>query len=180
MFGGQERGRNLVACERCRLGEESTIGISMTESKPYRRLPDPDENQGAPVVIWDGKCNFCRAQVERLRAFDTQGRLTYLSLHDVRVAQRCPQLTHEQLMEQMWVVTSNRELLGGADAVRFLSRYLPRLWWMAPLMHLPFAMPLWRFLYKAIAKRRYRLAGENCADGTCELHVGVPAPTKKH
>lgn len=144
----------------------------MSEGKPDRLLVDPDENPGSPVVIWDGNCNFCRAQIERLRAFDSRGRLSYLSLHDPRVNDRYPELTYEQLMDQMWVVTPDRRRHGGADAVRFLSRFLPRLWWMAPVMHLPFAMPLWRYLYKALANRRYRLAGKSCDGGTCELHLG--------
>ena len=143
----------------------------MPDSKPQRPLQDPDENPAAAVVIWDGKCNFCRAQVERLRTFDDRSRLTYLSLHDPRVTERYPGLSYDQLMEQMWVVTPDHQRFGGADAVRFLSRYLPRLWWMAPAMHVPFAMPLWRYLYKALANRRYRLAGERCDGGTCDLHT---------
>lgn len=151
----------------------------MTETMPYRPLRDPEENPGSAVVIWDGKCNFCRAQVERLRAFDTGGRLTYLSLHDARVAERYPELSYEQLMEQMWVVTPDHRRYGGADAVRFLSRLLPRLWWLAPAMHLPLAMPIWRYLYKVFANRRYRLAGE-CDGGTCSLHAHPSAPAAKH
>ncbi len=147
----------------------------MSNVKSLRPLPDPDENPEGAVVIWDGKCNFCRAQVERLRSFDRGNRLTYLSLHDPRVAERYPELTYEQLMDQMWVVTSDHQRFGGADAIRYLSRYLPLLWWLAPVMHIPFAMPLWRFLYRVIANRRYRLAGTNCDGGTCDLH-GKPRP----
>ncbi len=134
------------------------------------RLPDPDQLSGTAVVIWDGKCNFCRSQVERLSRFDGNGRLSYLSLHDARVAERYPQLSYDQLMEQMWVVTPDGKQFGGADAVRFLSRYLPRLWWLAPVMHLPLTMPLWRYLYRLVAQRRYKIAGENCEGGTCHLH----------
>ncbi len=151
----------------------------MPKSKPTRTLPDPDENPGVAVIIWDGKCNFCRTQVERLQAFDSGGRLSYISLHDPRVTERYPELTHDQLMEQMWVITPNHRRYGGADAVRFLSRYLPRLWWISPVMHLPFAMPLWRYLYRAFANRRYRIAGENCDGGTCSLHNRAPTATAK-
>lgn len=150
----------------------------MSEKKLARTLIDPDDNPESSVVIWDGNCNFCRAQVDRLRAFDTRGRLSYISLHDPRVSERYPELTYDQLMEQMWVVTADGNRYGGADAIRFLSRYLPQLWWMAPVMHLPFAMPLWRYLYKAFANRRYRLAGKNCESGTCELHLGVKRQAK--
>ena len=143
-------------------------------------LRDPDDNPSAVVVIWDGECNFCRAQVERLRRFDSGNRLSYLSLHDPRVAERFPELSYDQLMDQMWVVTPDRRMFGGADAFRFLSRYLPRLWWLAPVMHFPFAMPLWRYLYRVIANRRYRIAGKNCDGGTCHLHAPTAARAKPH
>ena len=157
----------------------------MSTSNAPQNLRDPDDSPNSAVVIWDGKCNFCRAQVERLHAFDSGNRLTYLSLHDPRVAEHYPELTYDQLMAQMWVVTPDQQKFGGADAVRFLSRLLPRLWWMAPALHLPFAMPLWRWLYRIVANRRYRIAGENCEGGTCQLHLRSAAtttnlPTAKH
>jgi predicted DCC family thiol-disulfide oxidoreductase YuxK len=134
------------------------------------RFPEPSEKPDRDIIIWDGKCNFCRSQVERLRRLDS-GKLAYLSLHDPRCQILCPQLTVEQLMEQLWVVTPSGEHYGGADAGRYLSRTLPKLWWLKPLLHIPFTMPCWRWLYRRIASRRYRIAGIQCEDGgTCELH----------
>lgn len=132
-------------------------------------LPDPANRPVSDVVIWDGECNFCRSQVERLHRLDS-GRLTYLSLHDSRVAGLCPDLTQEQLMQQMWVVTSDHRKYGGADAAKYLSGQLPKLWWLWPLLHLPLTMPLWRWIYSKIAARRYRIAGRNCDSGTCKIH----------
>ena len=131
------------------------------------------------VVLYDGQCNFCRSQIDTLRRLDGRDRLFFMSLHDPEVAKNYPDLTYEQLMEQMWIVTSKGERLGGAYAVRFLSRLLPILWPIAPLMHIPGSMGLWQFLYRQIAKRRYKLAGRNCDEGgTCALHGdGVIAPT---
>jgi len=143
-------------------------------------LPDPDQVPNREVVIWDGQCNFCRSQVERLRWLDWRNQLSYLSLHDVRVAQRYPELSYQQLMDQLWVVTSRGKKYGGADAGRYLSRQLPALWWLAPWLHIPLSMPLWRWLYGKIAQRRYRLAGKTCdADGTCHLHLGTNQPAVK-
>ena len=147
--------------------------MALNESK--QPLRDPADEPSAAVVIWDGQCNFCRSQVERLSRFDSGERLAFISLHDPRVAERYPSLSYEQMMAQMWVVTPNQQMFGGADAFRFLSRYLPRLWWLAPVMHIPLAMPLWRYLYRVIANRRYRLAGKDCEGGTCQLHAGRPS-----
>lgn len=143
--------------------------IQMTFSAE-KLLPDPDAFQDpVDTVIWDGNCNFCRMQVKRLASFDG-GRLAYLSLHDSRVKELCPDLSFEQLMEQMWLVTSGGKRFGGADAVKYLSRSLVRLWWLAPLMHIPFTMPLWRWLYRLVAKLRYRIAGRNCESEACDIH----------
>lgn len=123
------------------------------------------------VVLYDGQCNFCRSQINILRRLDGQNRLEFVSLHDPEVATNYPNLTHEQLMEQMWIVTPEGIQHGGAYAVRCLTRRLPILWPLAPLMHIPFSMPLWCFLYRQIAKMRYRIAGRDCDEGgTCSIH----------
>lgn len=132
-------------------------------------LPDPQQNPTADVVIWDGQCNFCRAQVERLRGWDSD-KLTYLSLHDARANSLCPELTKEQLMEQMWVVTpSGSTKFGGADAARYLSQRLPKLWWLFPILHIPLTMPIWRWIYRQVAKRRYKISGHTCDSGSCRI-----------
>jgi len=57
--------------------------------------------------------------------------------------------------------------------MRYLTRRLRRLWWLAPLLHLPGTLPLWRFLYRQVAHRRYWFGKvEDCDDGTCRVHLG--------
>jgi predicted DCC family thiol-disulfide oxidoreductase YuxK len=138
----------------------------------HHNLPDPDSLSDADVVIYDGHCNFCRAQVKNLHRLDLSGnRLAFLSLHDARVADRYPELSHDELMDQMYVVDRQGGRHGGADAVRYLTRRLPVLWIAAPLLHLPGTANLWRWLYKQVAKRRYQLAGKSCDDGACSVHL---------
>ncbi len=135
-------------------------------------LPDPDSLSDADVVIYDGHCNFCRGQVNTLRRLDPGGlRLAYISLHDPRVAKRYPDLTHDQLMSQLYVVDRRARRHGGADAVRYLTRRLPLLWIAAPILHLPGTANLWRWLYGQVAKRRYQLAGKSCEDDACSVHM---------
>lgn len=146
----------------------------------HSSLPDPDDAVGSDVVIWDGQCNFCRSQVERLRSLDWRGQLSYLSLHDSRVPERYPELSHAALLEQMWVATRTGEKYGGADAGRYLSRQLPALWWLAPLLHLPGSMPLWRWMYRQIAERRYRLSGKSCdTEDSCQVHLNPSRSVKQ-
>ena len=134
-------------------------------------LPDPDKYPDADVVIFDGQCNFCKSQIRTLQRFNCCGnRLTYISLHDPRVSEKYPDLTHEMMMEQMYVVDRAGIRHGGSDAVRYLTRRLPTLWLAAPLLHLPGTARLWRWLYQQVAKRRYKLAGKSCDDDACSVH----------
>lgn len=142
-------------------------------------LPSPTDNPNAAVVIFDGNCKFCTRQVGNLRKLDGKNRLAFVSLHDPFVKENFPDMDHDKLMEQMYVIPSGRsgyssQRFGGAAAGRYLSRHLPLLWILAPLLHIPFSLPVWQWLYMQIAKRRYRIAGktgDNCdPDGSCELH----------
>lgn len=137
---------------------------------PLPTLPSIADRPTADVVIYDGNCPFCRSQVSRLAAWDGGGRLAFLSAHDPIVAQRYADLSLDQLMAQMYVVDRRGRRHGGAAALRYLSRRLPRLWILAPLLHIPFSLPLWQWVYRQVAERRYRLAGgPACTDGTCQI-----------
>jgi predicted DCC family thiol-disulfide oxidoreductase YuxK len=136
-------------------------------------LPDPDACPGRAVLIFDGQCRFCSANVRVLRALDRGGRLAFLSLHDRRVAERYPDLSHDQLMQRMYLVDGAGERYSGAAAFRRLTRLLPWLWPLAPLLHLPFSLPLWSWLYDLVARNRYRFGRiEECDNGACAVHFG--------
>src|SRR5271169_5540779 len=90
-------------------------------------LPSPAHRPLAEVVIFDGNCQLCTAQVSRLAKWDTHGRLAFLSLHDPEVGRRYPKLTHEALMREMVVVDRHGRFHHGAAAVRQVARRIPRL-----------------------------------------------------
>lgn len=134
----------------------------------HSRTIDPTK----AVVLYDGQCNFCISQIANIRRFDLWNRLQFVSLHDPIVSKHYPDLSYEQLMEQMWVVAPSGQRFAGAYSLRYLTRALPMLWPLAPAMHLPGLMPFWCWIYRWIAKRRYKIAGRNCSEGTCSLHAG--------
>jgi len=143
-------------------------------ANPAIHLPTPAEREDADIVIYDGHCKFCTGQVQNLARWDSNSRLAFLSLHDPEVARRFPDLTYDQLMEEMYVVDQAGNRYGGAAAFKYLTMRLPRLYLLAPLMHIPFTMPLWRWGYRQIAKRRYALMGKSadaCDSGACKVHM---------
>jgi predicted DCC family thiol-disulfide oxidoreductase YuxK len=137
-------------------------------------LPTPAENPAADVVIYDGHCRFCTNQVQKLARWDAKGRLAFLSLHDPEVAKRYPRLSYDELMKQMYVVTASGQQYAGAASFRYLTRRLPWLYCLAPLFHIPFSLPVWQWLYRQIAIRRYKIAGktgEACDGDACAVHL---------
>ena len=136
------------------------------------QLPSPAELPAADVVIFDGQCRFCRRQVERIFRADSGGRLAFVSLHDPLVAERWPDLSHDQLMNEMTIIDRRGKRHGGAGAFKYLTRRLPRWWALAPIMHFPGVMPIARWAYRQIAKRRYRWGKiDSCEDGSCAVHL---------
>lgn len=137
-----------------------------------RNLPDPEAAPGTDVVIYDGHCRFCQGQVRNLQRLDRWGqRLSFLSLHDPRVSRRYPELSHDELMAQMYVVDTRGNRYGGSDAVRYLTRRLPLLWPAMPILHLPGTAGLWRWAYNQVARRRYRISGRACEADACSIHL---------
>ena len=50
------------------------------------QLPSPQDRPDADVVIYDGQCGICTAQINKLPWWDCQQRLSYVSLHDAEVS----------------------------------------------------------------------------------------------
>ena len=152
----------------------TTIPSQMPQQQQL--LPSPADRPDADVVIYDGQCRFCTAQVSRLSRWDSQGRLAFVSLHDPLVAERYADLSHEAMMREMYIVDRTGRRHAGAAALRYLSRRLPRLWILAPMLHIPFTLPLWQWAYQQVARRRYQISGANdCENGACAVHFGEKA-----
>ena len=137
------------------------------------QLPTPQELPNADVVIYDGHCKFCTGQVQNLQRLDGGSRLAFVSLHDPFVAKNYPDLTYDMLMDQMYVVDQAGNRYAGAAAFRYLSRKLPKLWLLAPVMHIPFSLPVWQWGYRQVAKRRYLMGKttDACDGDACKVHL---------
>ena len=138
-------------------------------------LRSPAENPGGEIVIYDGNCKFCTAMVKNLARWDGTGRrLSFLSLHDPEVAKRFPQITYDDLMKEMYVVDRLGKFHRGAEAFRYLTTRIPRLYVMAPLVHIPFSLPFWRWAYRQVASHRYKIMGKSsdgCDGDACRVHL---------
>lgn len=143
--------------------EDLEFARSQKRNKPY-------DEPLSDIVLYDGQCRFCQRQISILEKLDRGNLLTYMSLHDPEAAVHFPGITHEDMLKQMWVATASDQILGGIDAVRYLTRRLPRLWIVAPILHIPGTRWLWAALYRFVARNRYRFGGKICDDDSCEIH----------
>ncbi len=143
------------------------VSTGMASAGP---LPSPADLPAADVVIYDGHCRFCTNSVRRLHRL-AGSRLAFISLHDAEVERRYPELSYDQMMEEMFVVDRSGNARGGAAAFRYLTRRLPWLWPLAPFLHIPGSLGIWKFLYRQVAKRRYLMGKTaDCESGSCEIH----------
>jgi predicted DCC family thiol-disulfide oxidoreductase YuxK len=134
-------------------------------------LPGLAERPDGEVVLYDGHCRICTTGVRQLARWDTPGRLAFVSLHDPLVAERYPELSYDALMRDMYLIDRQGHAHRGAEAFRYLSRKLPWLWPLAPVLNLPGTMPIWQWMYRQIANRRYRFGKlDGCDNGACSIH----------
>lgn len=148
---------SFAVAEPARELVENTMSFFMTNHSEQR----------LHTVIYDGKCGFCRKQIEHLRRPDITGRLRFVSLHDPGVPGEFPDLSHDQLMVEMWVVAPDGSRYGGIRAVNRICRALPVMWPAAMVLAVPGMIYLGGIAYRHVAGRRYTLTGSACSDGVC-------------
>ena len=130
---------------------------------PRQRDMEVASGQGPWAVLYDGNCPVCRGAVDRLRAWDREGRLSFVSAQDPAVASRFPEVSPEDLRESLHVVDSQGRTWRGARAVEALVRILPGWRWAGWLFRLPLVRPLAEAVYRWVARNRYRLfCREHC------------------
>jgi predicted DCC family thiol-disulfide oxidoreductase YuxK len=120
--------------------------------------PLPDLN--APIVLFDGVCNFCNGTVNRLIAADVERRLRFASLQS-EAGQRL--LRHFGLpltdFDTLVLVEGGR-VYTFSDAALRIAKHLPAPWsWARFLMIVP--RTLRNAVYRLFATNRYRWFGKS-------------------
>ena len=146
-----------------------------------RRCRRPAERPESDVVIYDGQCRICTAQIRKLPWWDCQGRLSYLSLHDPEVARRFPDLAHDRMMQEMVIVDHYGNRHWGPEAIRYLTRRLRRLWWASPFLvlsrqHVPVAAALPLDRAESLSAERRPGVRRGTAPARCTVSATVLTP----
>jgi predicted DCC family thiol-disulfide oxidoreductase YuxK len=146
--------------------------IAAATNKIVSRTTPP----GTHVVLYDGMCVFCTAQVKKLLKLARPGAVQALDFQDPAVLARFPGITHEACMKAMQLVTPDGYVFRGFEAAVRAVATRPVLGKLAYLYYVPGVRQLCDAAYAWIAARRYRLMGKavqrgECAAGTCALHA---------
>ncbi len=120
-------------------------------------------------AFYDGQCWLCQSSCAALRALDWRQRIEFLDLHasDLR--------TQAQLLGEIHVLDEAGQLHVGFYGLRRLLKATPLGFPLWLLLHLPGLERLGPRLYRAIARRRYKinkLLGRDlaaCATEACKL-----------
>lgn len=135
------------------------------------------------VVLYDGHCRFCRAQMQNLLRLAKPGSIEPLSFQDEGVLDRFEGLTWEACMEAMHLVAPDGRTYRGMEAAVRAVVTRPVLGAYAWLYYVPGVRQMLDALYRFIAKRRYAIAGrelaaQGCDGGSCAVHFAEHADSK--
>jgi len=111
-------------------------------------------------VLYDGDCSMCVRLAGRFGSILRRHGFDLAPLQSPWVRSRLGSLACEPL-DEMFVLSSSGDVIGGADAVVFLARHI---WWAWPLYsitRLPGVMCLLGHLYRWVARNR------TCFGGRC-------------
>src|SRR5262249_44433979 len=127
------------------------------------------------VVLYDGHCRFCVAQMKRLMALARRDRVVAVDFQELGALDRFPGISHEACMQAMHLITSDGRVYRGFEALVRTLGTRPGLGPAAYLYYLPGLRQLCDRLYTFVAAHRYRIWGRSksaaqCESGACSLH----------
>jgi predicted DCC family thiol-disulfide oxidoreductase YuxK len=135
------------------------------------RTTAPEHN----VVLYDGLCRFCTAQMRHLMKLARSGAVETVDFQQPGALDRFPGLTHDFCMQAMCLITPEGKVIHGFEAAVLAVATRPVLKYIAYLYYIPGIRQLLDLTYRLVAANRYRIMGktvakEGCAGGTCSLH----------
>ena len=149
---------------------------SVAARQPRPALPARTTGPGRHVVLFDGRCKFCRVNAERLRRWGKPGVLNMEDFQKPSALDAFPGLSHALCMRYLILIEPDGRVFAGFEGI--VRALTTRGSWskLAYLYYVPGIKQLFDLGYFAIARIRYWLpgkAGDSCDDGACRLHQSL-------
>jgi predicted DCC family thiol-disulfide oxidoreductase YuxK len=112
------------------------------------------------TFFYDGDCGFCTRVVRLMAALDRRRRVRWVAFQSLEALPGG--LTRADLLREAYI-QGGEVLEGGFYAFRRLTRLLPPLWPLAPLLWFPGVHRAGEVAYAWVARNRTRLPGSVCS-----------------
>ena len=109
-------------------------------------------------LIFDDRCGFCRKSVLLLRRLDWFGAIEFVPLGQAAELMERHAITSQAMETAMHYISPLGQVTNGAEAFRVFGKKVPLLFPSAMFLHLPFALPLAKVVYRKVAARRHALS----------------------
>ncbi len=109
-------------------------------------------------LIFDDRCGFCRKSVLLLRRLDWFGAIEFVPLGQAAELMERHAITSQAMETAMHYISPLGQVTNGAEAFRVFGKKVPLLFPCALFLHLPFALPLAKVVYRKVAARRHALS----------------------
>lgn len=109
------------------------------------------------VLFYDGKCPFCKAEMQRLQKWDRAERLGF---EDIAHADFNPDflgVDMQALRTELHSQCADGRVLVGVDSILCAYTLVNKGWLVWPL-RVALLRPVWTRLYRAFARNRYRIS----------------------
>jgi predicted DCC family thiol-disulfide oxidoreductase YuxK len=122
------------------------------------------------TLIYDDNCPVCRESIDRLRKLDKLGIVKKVGLSEAE--EKLPDdfelPDRDRLHEEIHLITPDRKIIRGADAVATVAAMFPRSRWLGKLVMLPGVRTVARWVYRWVARNRQLLSRV----------LGLPSPQR--
>ena len=113
------------------------------------------------IILFDGRCGLCNAMIILLRSLDWLKRLQFENYHDPVVREKyAGGIPVKTLDEAMHVRSPNGSITKGFYGVRTLTKELPPLWILVPILYIPGIPFIGEKVYGWVARHRPQRAGK--------------------
>jgi predicted DCC family thiol-disulfide oxidoreductase YuxK len=110
------------------------------------------------LVLYDGDCPLCVFQMRLLTWLDWTGQLALRPISDPEARAAAPNVSREDLLEAIHVVTRDGRLFKAARGLRFVGMRLPLMIPLALLLWVPGVILVAEKIYLVISRNRLGLS----------------------
>lgn len=122
---------------------------------------------GRYSAFYDEQCEICQAGASWLRLLDKRGVVEILSIEESALARLAPDVSVEDALRQLHVMTPDGELVRGFDAVARLAMLFRPTRILGRLGRMPGLRQAGTLVYRWLAANRYALS--KCRGGACRV-----------